>query len=691
MAGRPSNTAVRRAFGMGVLPQKQRSTGATMIAPVGGINTVAPAGAMPPSDCLSLKNMIPYQFGLRVRAGYQDWFTGIRRTDGLGNILFEKVLTLIPFNGSLASGASDRLFACTKSGIYDVTAQTHDLTTYVDVTDAVYAFPYTGTGAGQMISTAFVNSAGEHFIAACDGANGYLLYREGTDTWEKVSQTPNTAWLPGTTYVAGDKVVNGGLAYNCTVGGTSQGSWVALTAYVAGNKVVNGLGLYECTSPGTSAAAGGPTGVGVGEIDGTVTWKYLSLSGPLGSGSTVTDNTVTWDYYPSIAGANPTTFCFVMQWKNRLWFVPGNSQNAYYLEIGAFAGQAHKMIFAPRFRYGGDLVGLWSWTLDGGQGVDDLLVAISRGGDVAVYSGTNPAYAESFGLKGVWWIGPVPPGRNIASEFGGDLFVLSRVGCLPLSKLVAGGLIRDPNVYETSKVANLFNKLMSERGSEAGWALTQHPDDNLIVINIPGKSGGTPEQLVMSLATKGWAQHSEVPIVCMTTWHGKLFFGTEDGRVCVSQGFYDSGVTAASRTVVGEGGAPDTLVWEYVDADPVPIDFALLTSYQNLGNANKKRVHMARPYFITNGTNPGYAVQARYDYDLNELALTNVPATNADPNGWDIGLWDEALWATGKGISGWQYGTTGLGTVIALVLRGSSNASTTLVSFDVLLDQGWYL
>jgi hypothetical protein len=678
------------------LPQKQASTAVTMNAPVGGINTVTAAGAMPATDCLALKNMIPYQYGLRVRAGFQDWFTGIQNAAGE----FEKITTLMPFNGSTSGGYSDRLFACTKSGIWDVTTQTNDITALVHPNDpeCVYQFPITFTGAGIGISTAFTNSAGEHFLAYCDEANGYLLYREGTGAWEKILQSPNVEWTAATVYTVGTKIVNKGLAYNCTTGGTSTAKWMPNTAYIVGDLVVNGLGLYRCTTAGTSLPSGGPTGIGAGESDGAVTWEYVSLSGPLGAGDVIVEGTVTWDYYPSIAGANPDTFAFVMQWKNRLWFVPKNSQDAYYLEVGVFAGQAHKMIFAPRFKYGGSLVGLWAWTLDGGVGVDDHLVAISSGGDVAVYVGTDPSSAATFGLKGVWWIGPVPPGRSIASDFGGDLFVLSRVGCLPLSRLVAGGLIRDPSVYETSKVANLFNQLMSERGMYPGWALTQHPDDNLIVINVPGISGGPSEQLVMSLATKGWAQHTGVPIVCMSTWHGFLYFGTSDGRVCVSRGYFDSGLSATDNGCH----------WEYHDDGSLPIDFALLSAYTNLGNANKKRVHMARPYFATNGSNPGYSIAARYDYDLSDLPLTAVTAIQNNPLGWGVttpasgGVWSayppisaavtgDAIWGSGVGIAGKQYGTAGMGTVVAVVIRGSSGASTTLISIDVLMDQGWYL
>jgi hypothetical protein len=85
-----------------------------------------------------------------------------------------------------------------------------------------------------------------------------------------------------------------------------------------------------------------------------------------------------------------------------------------------------------------------------------------------------------------------------------------------------------------------------------------------------------------------------------------------------------------------------------------------------------------------------------------------VNAIQNDPLGWGDtalgtgGMWSayppisaavtgDAIWGSGVGIAGKQYGTAGMGTVVAVVIRGSSGASTTLVSIDVLMDQGWYL
>jgi hypothetical protein len=53
-------------------------------------------------------------------------------------------------------------------------------------------------------------------------------------------------------------------------------AWVGSTAYYAGDKIVNGSQAYECTISGTSASSGGPTGTGSAITDGTVTWRSIN-------------------------------------------------------------------------------------------------------------------------------------------------------------------------------------------------------------------------------------------------------------------------------------------------------------------------------------------------------------------------------------------------------------------------------
>ena len=678
----------------GFTPQKQSTAFAHLSAPTGGINASDPVSGMKPTDCVSLWNMIPYQYGLRVRSGYREWVNGAISYDANGNpmsgtslgfplgssfgALLGEVRTLLAFSGS--TSLKDKLFACDEYGIWDVTTQGYP-------PSLSYAFPIVGAKSGLGVCASFANTAG-HFLAYCDEANGYIVYRETTQDWIKVAHADTaTAWQSGTAYSAGDIVTSplNGMNYVCTTAGTSIQKWIPNTSYVVGERVENYDQVYEATQGGPNATGvgnPGPSGLNNdGSLqslffsDGSCVWKWVGTAGIEGFGDNISDGeagtAVVWDWQPSVSGVDPQTLRFVMSWKNRLWFCAENSSTAFYLPVNSFAGEVQPIYFGPRFRYGGALVGLWSWTLDGGQGIDDLIVGISAAGDVVIYKGSDPGAAASFALQGVWFVGAVPPGRRIASDFGGDLFILAIQGCVPLSKLVAGGLVRDPDLYATEKIANLFNTLMSDKLSLPGWALKIHPGDNTLLITVPVYVGSTKEQLTMSLATKGWARHRGVPMNCAESWHGKLYFGTTDGRVCVNDGYQDN--------VLLDG------------TSGTDIDWSLLTSYQNMGSALKKRVQTIRPHFITDGTIPGYETAARYDFDLSEIALSSVVAAST-PGSWGLGVWGTALWGQNPPTEAQVRGAGfGMGTSVAFTLRGTSKANTTFVGLDVGVEQGSYL
>lgn len=56
-------------------------------------------------------------------------------------------------------------------------------------------------------------------------------------------------------------------------------AWTATTGYVIGDRVVNGGNVYRCTVAGTSGNTGGPTGTGSAITDGNCTWAYLGANG----------------------------------------------------------------------------------------------------------------------------------------------------------------------------------------------------------------------------------------------------------------------------------------------------------------------------------------------------------------------------------------------------------------------------
>jgi len=122
---------------------------------------------------------------------------------------------------------------------------------------------------------------------------------------------------------------------------------------------------------------------------GWCSWHYYTtiagsflLVCDLENGYVVYDETADTWAPGAVTGPDPgVTLDFVMVWKNRVWLVEQSSGRAWYLPVGQLTGDATAFTFGNKFKYGGYLKGLYNWTVDGGEGVDDYLVAVSEAGD----------------------------------------------------------------------------------------------------------------------------------------------------------------------------------------------------------------------------------------------------------------------------------------------------------------------
>lgn len=543
---------------------------ASLPAPIGGLNTVTPAAAMPPTEALQLFNLTPSEYGLRSRLGSREWVTGlgddgdpdalppIPPTPPVLNFRDFEVRTIIPFTG--ATVGDNRLFAANQHGIWNVSASTFAPTLAI-------AFPSTANQAGRGISHVAV-TAGGHFLLYTDEENGLYIYPAG-------------------------------------------GPWAKAVA-----------------------------GVAPGEIN----------------------------------GANPDNFVFCTVWKGRTFYVERNTARAWYTLPGTITGAVAAFDFAQRFRAGGPLVGLWHWSYDGGAGMDDSLVVVSGGGDVAIYQGTDIGSSTNFGLKGVWTLGGAPPaGRRIALDSGGDLLLLSRIGIVPISQLVTGS--SRGVEYTTAKIANLFNAAMLTRAELPGWSLRIHPEDNCLLVTVPVASGAPTEQMAMSLPNQGWSRYRGLPMTCTEVWEGKLYFGTHDGRVLVNDGYLD-GITLAEADAF------------------MPVEWAVLTSFQSMGDGRQKHVELLRPSFLGQEKVSAYRVEARYRYNFAEAAPpTGTTGGGGGSGTWDDPgtVWDDALWATEYTSTQDVRGATGIGVEVAVAMRGQAVVRTIVVGWDVLYSSGGWL
>lgn len=372
-----------------------------------------------------------------------------------------------------------------------------------------------------------------------------------------------------------------------------------------------------------------------------------------------------------IDGVDPAEFVGVTIYKSKAWFVRKNSAIAYYLPSGLITGRVTEFNFGNKFKTGGNIAALYTWTVDGGAGVNSYLVAVSTSGDVIVYQGDDPDVAGNFVERGNWFIGQPPAGRRLAGSFGGELYLLSTYGLLPMSKLISGALVQQDDIYLTRKISPLINDEMRLSVDELGWEVRIVPTENLILIATPKQVGIEYKQFVESINSQGWAIYQGIPYFTGDTWHGQYYIGTSDNRVLVHTGDVDN-------VLLADPDAATQIEWSGIMA---------FRDYGAPGTYN--RTHFIRPVFLAQQA-PSYNVEARYDYNITEAT---APPDAASPSGalWDVAIWDVDLWGGDFQIVDNLRGGAGMGRAIAIAINGRSASKTTLLRFDIMTDGGWQL
>jgi len=361
---------------------------------------------------------------------------------------------------------------------------------------------------------------------------------------------------------------------------------------------------------------------------------------------------------------------YVMIWKQRVWFVEKNSANAWYLPVNSFSGVATAFNFGAQFRFGGSLISMHNWTLDGGVGIDDYLVAISGAGDVAIFQGTDPAETD-FGVVGSWYVGELPAGNRVGTEFSGELYILSVQGLLPLSRLLNGASASDSKTYLTNKVSPYIRPVMDSTLRDFGWHIHVHPKQSLLFVNSPPR--GSQDQLAFTLylGNMAWSMIRGLTKGHTANWQGEVYWSDIN----------------VNKLFIQRGNVDKVYIDPETDGEPESIDWSTLSSYLQFENQSLyKRVQYIRPMFVA-GSPPSFNVQAVYDYNIAEVISAASP-TQTDTGVWGTSTWGGADWAGSAAAADNPRGANGMGRHIAISLRGRSSSAVTFVGHDIAVDQG---
>lgn len=328
------------------------------------------------------------------------------------------------------------------------------------------------------------------------------------------------------------------------------------------------------------------------------------------NGSGITPLTV------SGTGLTNTNLVGVQVYKNRSYFWEKNSQDFWYSELGALGGVLVKFPLGRVSGFGGNLVAMASWTLDGGDGVDDLAVFVMSSSDVIIYQGSNPSDASDWALVGIFRVGAPLSVRGVL-KVGSDLVLMTKEGYLPLSKVLAnGGLNRSGQVI-SDKINDAVKQIAQREAKSFGWQAVLYPRGNYVLFNVPSATDRF-EQHVLNTFTGAWTKFEGMNGSCWATFNDRLYFGAADGTIKLAdEGFSDDGQ---------------------------PITCSAQTAWNYFGNRGQlKRFTALRPVFESN-TDLAVALALGFDF-ATPSATYNVANFSGGSSEWDLSPWDTTSWA----------------------------------------------
>jgi hypothetical protein len=371
-----------------------------------------------------------------------------------------------------------------------------------------------------------------------------------------------------------------------------------------------------------------------------------------------------------IKGVDPSKWSHVVSFKRRLWFVENDSMTAWYLPIDATAGEAKPFYLTSVFKKGGKLLYIIDWSVDGGDGLDNKLVFVSNVGEVAVYAGSDPDNADDWAVQAVFYAS-APVGDRSFVEFGGDVYMTTTLGVMPLTRILMGAMSQSPYGSAVSRNINsTLNRLILSKDYAANWELFNLPVLQAVVIAIPPVGTAPPVQFVMNSSTGAWAR-LDIPANTGCLAKGDFYFGTTDGRVCQ----YGGGNYKDNVKLDGTGGEP--------------VICYLFSAYSYMGDPGiLKHWKLIRPIFQSDQP-PSYLLTLNVDYDISALPGNPQPPGDEQTNPiWDVAIWDQAFWSSSYTVFRPWVGVSAMGFACALLLKAATNDVTTLVAIEYVYEPG---
>ena len=474
------------------------------------------------------------------------------------------------------SAGVDDLFAATATGIFDADRIAGGGSAFADVD---------GLSGGDW-STTQISTAGGQFLVAVNGTDP-MHYWNGSE-WNAV----NTAATNNVPYDA----LTAAFAVGETVTGGTSGASATIVSITQTSATAGVLKVGAITSgpfqdnEALSSAGGAATANGASSAAPAVT----------------------------ITGVATSDLAQVWLFKERLFFVEKDSTSAWYLPVESIGGAASEIDLGSVFRRGGRLLFGATWSLDSGDGLDDVCIFVSSNGEIAVYEGTDPASASTWSLTGVYDIAP-PTDKHAFFKTGGDLAILTNDGIIPVSEALSKDRAALQAMAITYPIEDKWKEAVTNRTTSFPVSATLWQTQAMLLCGVPGNDVA----YVANARTGAWCRYTGWDVRCSAVSSDDMFYGNSNGKVMRAE----TGGTDAGAAFVG----------------------AYVPKFTSGGSpAIKSAIHGG--VTIRSNAEPGFAMKAHKDYQVSEAPSATTMEVDASAT-WGSGVWGTFVWGGSSATS----------------------------------------
>jgi hypothetical protein len=371
-------------------------------------------------------------------------------------------------------------------------------------------------------------------------------------------------------------------------------------------------------------------------------------------------------------GLNTTDITNIYAQKRRIWYILGDgaghgSTVVAFMPTDAITGPiAGTQDFGALWTRGGYLVAMSDWTVDGGNGPQDMAAFMSSQGQVSIFAGTDPTSSLNWSLVGTFDLSP-PVSAKCMTKVGSDVAVITQQGVVPLSQALPFDPSSDRSVAITARIQNAMALYTQMSGNNFGWQIISYPNQQLAVINVPITTNTQQVQLVMNTLTGAWCRFTGWNANCFEVFNNDLYFGGNDGTVNLA---YDGGLDL-NTPISGDM----QCAFNYFD-DPGRI----------------KRMTIVQPLMVASGSiTPTLSVDEDFAVSSSAAPVSILVGGAL----WDTAVWDTDIWAAGNVVVKNWLSAQAIGHALAVhmgvnVTTQSASAGT-IGAFDIgLFDSGQF-